>query len=45
MSEREQVMQIIDRLPESTVRQVLIFLRGVQFADEMSDDEFCERLY
>ncbi len=45
MSEREQVMQIINRLPESTVRQVLIFLRGVQFAEEMNDDEFCERLY
>lgn len=45
MSEREQVMQIIDRLPDATVRQVLIFLRGVQFADELEDDAFCERLY
>ena len=45
MSDREQVMQIIDRLPETTVRQILIFLRGVQFADELEDDAFCERLY
>ena len=45
MSDREQVMKIIDRLPETTVRQILIFLRGVQFADELEDDALGERLY
>ncbi len=45
MSEREQVMQIIDRLPDFKLKQILIFLRGVQFDDDMEDDSFCEQLY
>lgn len=45
MSEREQVKQIIDSLPEFKIKQILIFLRGIQFDDEMEDDAFCEKLY
>lgn len=45
MSEREQVKLIIDQLPENKIAQILAFLRGVQFDDEIEDDLFCERLY
>lgn len=44
MSEREQVKQIIDQLSDYKISHLLLFLRGVQFADEMSDDKFCEQL-
>lgn len=44
MSEREQAKQIIDLLPEYKIRSILLFLRGVQFDDEMEDDRYCERL-
>ena len=45
MSEREQVKQIIDQLPEYKISQILLFLRGVQFDNELEDDRFCEQLY
>lgn len=45
MSDREQVKRIIDMLPDYKIKQILIFLRGVQFDDELEDDAFCEKLY
>lgn len=44
MSEREQAKQIIDALPDYKIRAILMFLRGVEFDDEMEDDQLCERL-
>lgn len=44
MSERELAKQIIDRLPEYKVGNLLLFLRGMLFDDEMEDDLYCERL-
>lgn len=44
MSERELAKQIIDRLPEYKISRLLLFLRGIQFDDEMEDDLYCERL-
>lgn len=44
MSEREQAKQIIDQLPEYKIGNVLLFLRGVAFDDEIEDDLFCEKL-
>lgn len=44
MSEREQAKQIIDQLPEYKVSNLLLFLRGMQFDDEIEDDLYCERL-
>lgn len=45
MSEREQAKQIIDRLPEYKMRNILLFLQGIAFDDEIEDDIFCEKLY
>jgi hypothetical protein len=44
MSEREQAKSIIDQLPEYKISNLLTFLRGMQFDDEMEDDLYCERL-
>lgn len=44
MSEKEQAKQIIDLLPEYKIGRILVFLKGVQFDDELEDDLFCERI-
>ena len=44
MSEREQAKQIIDSLPEYKIGNILLFLKGVQFGDDMEDDLYCEKL-
>lgn len=45
MSEKEQAKQIIDRLPDYKLHRLLVFLRGIEFDDELEDDLFCEQLY
>lgn len=44
MSEREQAKQIIDNLPDYKIGNILMFLKGVQYDDDIEDDIFCERL-
>ena len=44
MSEREQAKRIIDSLPEYKIGPLLLFLRGIQFDDELEDDLYCEKL-
>ena len=44
MSEREQVKQIIDSLPDYKILPLLRFLKGVQFDDELEDELFCVKL-
>lgn len=45
MSEREQAKQIIDRLPEYKIGSLLMFLRGMQFDDDIEDERYCQGLY
>lgn len=45
MSEREQAKQIIDQLPEYKIGNLLLFLKGIQFDDDMEDDLYCQKLY
>lgn len=45
MSEREQAKQIIDQLPEYKISSLLLFLKGIQFDDDMEDDLYCQKLY
>lgn len=44
MSEREQAKQIIDSLPEYKIGNILLFLKGVQFDDDIEDDLICDEL-
>lgn len=45
MSEREQAKQIIDRLPEYKIGNLLLFLKGIQFDDDIEDEIYCQKLY
>ena len=45
MSNREQIVQIIDQLPDYKLSTLLVFLKGMAFDDDREDDLFCERLY
>ena len=43
MSEREQAKQIIDQLPEYKMGNLLLFLKGMQFDDDIEDDLYCQK--
>ena len=45
VSEREQAKQIIDRLPEYKIGNLLLFLKGIQFDDDIEDEIYCQKLY
>jgi len=45
MSDREQAKMIIDQLPDYKMSRILIFLKGVQFDDDIEDDLFCQRMW
>ena len=45
MSNREQIVQIIDQLPDYKLSTLLVFLKGMAFDDDLEDNLFCERLY
>lgn len=34
-----------DRLPEYKISSLLLFLKGMQFDDDMEDDLYCQKLY
>lgn len=44
MSNREEAKLIIDKLPEYKIEKILLFLKGIEFDDEIEDDIFCENL-
>lgn len=44
MSDKEQLLQLIDKIPEYKIGYVLAYVQGIT-ADEDADDEFCEKLY
>lgn len=44
MSNREEAKQIIVKLPEYKIEKILLFLKGIEFDDEMEDDIFCENM-
>lgn len=45
MSDRDLAKQIIDTLPEYKIENLLLFLKGVQFDDDIEDDLYCQKLY
>lgn len=44
MSNKELAKQIIDKLPDYKIKDLLLFLQGMQFSDEIEDDLYCEKL-
>ncbi len=45
MSEKERAKQIIDRLPDYKMPNLLLFLQGMQFDDDIDDELFCQKMY
>ena len=45
MSEKELVKQIIDKLPDYKIPNLLLFLQGMQFDDSIEDELFCQKMY
>ena len=41
---KEKAKQLIDQLPQNKVEQILIFLTGIKFDDDLEDDLFCNSL-
>ena len=44
MSQKELAKQIIDKLHEYKIQNLLLFLQGMLFDDEIEDDLYCEKL-
>jgi len=45
MSNRDIILEIINKIPDYKLSYLIPFLRGFQLDDEIEDDLFCERLY
>ena len=44
MSEKEQLLQLIEKVPDYKIGYVLAYVKGIT-ADDEADDNFCESLY
>lgn len=44
MSEKEQIIKLLDLVPSYKIRYILAYVQGIT-ADEAADDEFCDQLY
>lgn len=44
MTEREQIKEIIDRLPDYKMKDLLLIMKGIQIDDEIEDDLYCQKL-
>ncbi|MDD3239120.1 MAG: hypothetical protein PHW47_03360 [Lachnospira sp.] len=44
MSDRERAKQIIDSLPEYKISNLLLFLKGIQFDDDLEDENYCSKM-
>lgn len=43
MSSREQILQLLENVPDYKIGYVLAYLQGI-VADEEADDAFCEQM-
>lgn len=44
MSNKEQILQLLDKVPEYKLGYVLAYIQGIAI-DEESDDRYCEDMY
>ena len=44
MSEKEQVLILLEKVPDYKMGYILAYIQGIT-ADENNDDEFCSNLY
>ncbi len=44
MSNKDQILQLLDKVPEYKLGYVLAYIQGIA-VDEEADDVYCEKLY
>jgi hypothetical protein len=44
MNNKEQILQLLDKVPEYKLGYVLAYMQGITI-DEEADDDYCEGLY
>lgn len=44
MSNKEQILQLLDKVPEYKLGYILAYIQGMAI-DEEADDAYCEQLY
>lgn len=44
MSNKDQILQLLDKVPEYKLGYVLAYIQGIAI-DEEADDVYCEKLY
>lgn len=44
MTEREQIKEILDQLPDCKMKDILLIMKGIQIDDELEDELYCQRL-
>lgn len=44
MSEKEQLLQLIDNIPDYKIGYILAYAKGIT-AEDQADNAFCEELY
>ena len=45
MSEKEQVIEIVNALPDYKIRYLLAYAQGLSAGEEIQDEILCERMY
>ena len=45
MSTREQIVQMLDQVPDYCLVNLQAYIQGMSAADEAADDVYCEQLY
>lgn len=44
MSEKEQLLQLIDNMPDYKIGYILAYAKGIT-AEDQADNDYCEALY
>lgn len=44
MSEKEQIIKLLDTFPDYKIGAILAFIQGMRFDEDLEEDAYCERL-
>ena len=44
MSEKEQIIKLLDTFPDYKIGAILTFIQGMKFDEDLEEDSYCERL-
>ncbi len=44
MSEKEQIIKLLDTFPDYKIGAILTFIQGMKFDEDLEEDAYCKRL-